>query len=347
MGDGGVKPDTTFEDQELRRILSQIPLPMKEKLPLRTNKRKVIIIAGPTAVGKTKHSLVIAESLGGEIVSADSMQVYKEMDIGTAKVAPEDLLRIPHHLIDIRELNERFNVMDFYVEANKVIRGILARGKVPIVVGGTGFYLHALIYGPPQGPPSSPEIRGKLEEEIQDKGADALYERLKKVDPDYAQTITGADRHKIVRALEIISITSKKVSDFPKPQRKEIPYDFRCWFLYTPKETLYPNIEMRCDEMIAAGFIDEVRQLEAKGLRKNSTASQAIGYRQCLEFLDSGGEPEAFEAFIASFKRASRRYAKRQFTWFRKEPLFRWLNVENIPLDKSVEKILQDYELSL
>lgn len=336
----------TTEEQELQKLLSRIPLPLKERSPDLVKKKKVILISGPTAVGKTRHSLVVAKALGGEIVSADSMQVYRGMDIGTAKVSAEEQANIPHHLIDIRNLAERFNVMDFYEAAHKIIREIHLKGKVPVVVGGTGFYIHALIYGPPQGPPSVPKVREQLEEELEKEGTEALYERLKNADPEYAKTITSADRHKIIRALEIIAITNKKVSDFPKMQNEEIPYDYRCWFLYMSKEILYPHIEMRCDEMIAAGFIDEVRELDKRGIRKNSTAAQAIGYRQCLEFLDSMGTPDDFENFIANFKRASRRYAKRQFTWFRKELLFRWLNVENLPLDRSVEAIIQDYELS-
>ena len=338
--------DTVYEEKDLANLLSKTPLPLKEKIADRIKKKKVIVIAGPTAVGKTKHSLAVAEALGGEIISADSIQVYRGMDIGTAKIAKEIRERIPHHLIDIRALNEAFNVMDFYREAHKTIRSIFSRNKVPIVIGGTGFYIHALIYGPPQGPQSVPEVREELEKQMQELGTDALYEKLKSQDPEYAKTITGADRHKIVRALEIMSITKKKVSDFPKMQRENIPYDFRCWFLYTSKEKLYPHIEMRCDEMIAKGFIDEVRKLENEGLRKNSIASQSIGYRQCLEFLDSNGSPDDFIEFMAAFKRASRRYAKRQFTWFKKEPLFRWLNVENAPLETTVGHILQDYELS-
>jgi len=334
---------TTLEEKELQELFAQITLPLKEEISPFLKKKKVIVIAGPTAVGKTKHSLLIAQKIGGEIISADSMQVYREMDIGTAKVSKEDQKRAVHHLIDVRDLSERFNVMDFYQQAHKVIREIHAKDGVPIIVGGTGFYLHALIYGPPQGPPSVPEVRERLEEEIKDKGADELYERLKEFDPEYAKTITGADRHKIVRALEIISLTNKKVSDFPKEPEKDIPYNFRCWFLYMPKEILYPHIEMRCDEMIAAGLIEEVKSLKEKGLEKNRVAAQAIGYRQCLEFLKSDQTPEDFEVFVAAFKRASRRYAKRQFTWFRQEPLFRWLNVENLPIEKTSETIMQDY----
>lgn len=337
-------PQTT--DEQLQKLFSGLPKTLKQRTLPGSKKKKVIAIAGPTAVGKTRHSLSIAKEVGGEIISADSMQVYRGMDIGTAKATFEQRGEVPHHLIDIRNLDQKFNVMDFYNEAHKAIRDVLVRGKVPIVVGGTGFYLHGLIYGPPQGPPSVPEVRHKLEEEMQNHGTDALYERLKKVDPEYAKTITGADRHKIIRALEIISLTSKKVSDFPKMQSKEIPYDYRCWFFYRAKENLYPNIEMRCDEMIAAGFIEEVRELEKEGLRKNSSASQAIGYRQCLDFLETEGSAEDFEQFVAAFKRATRRYAKRQFTWFRKEPLFRWLNLDTLAPQRVVETVIQDYELS-
>ena len=148
-----MNPGTTFEDKELNQLLSRIPLPLKEKDPTKAGKKKVILISGPTAVGKTRHSLAVASAIGGEIISADSMQVYRGMDIGTAKVTQEEREIIPHHLIDVRNLNERFNVKDFCEAAYKAIRDIHLRGKIPIVVGGTGFYIHGLIYGPPQGPP--------------------------------------------------------------------------------------------------------------------------------------------------------------------------------------------------
>lgn len=336
----------TAEEYELRRLFSQIPLSSKQSTSLKSKKKKVIVISGPTAVGKTRLSLIVAQAVKGEIVSADSMQVYKGMNIGTAKIKPEEKMGVPHHLIDIRDLSEKFSVMEFCHEAHKVIREILSREKVPIVVGGTGFYLNGLIYGPPQGPASIPEVRKQLENEVNEKGISTLYTRLQKADPEYAKTITSSDRHKIVRALEIISLTNKKVSDFSKIRNEDILYDYRCFFLYASKEILYQNIEMRCDEMIAEGFIDEVKKLEKQGLRKNNNASQAIGYRQCLEFLKSEGTAENFEKFVADFKRASRRYAKRQFTWFKKEPNFRWLNVETLSFDRIAEIVLQDYELS-
>ncbi|MGE5196336.1 MAG: tRNA (adenosine(37)-N6)-dimethylallyltransferase MiaA [Anaerolineae bacterium] len=340
-----VNTGIVFEDQELQNLQIMTPLPLKKKTFPDTPRKKVIVIAGQTAVGKTDVSLLVAQALGGEIISADSVQVYRGLDIGTAKVSHEDRKRIPHHLIDIRHLNESFNVMDFYREATECLKEIFARGHVPIIVGGTGFYLHALLYGPPAGPSSIPEVRSKLENEMEQLGALELYKRLSVLDPDYAVTITQRDRHKIIRALEIISITNQKVSTFNTPTSdRENVLDFRCWFLWMPKEILYPRIEKRCEDMIRLGFIEEVRNLEKQGLRENSSASQSIGYRQCLDFLSSHQTDKDFEHFMTVFKQASRHYAKRQQTWFRKEPLFRWLNVTETTLETAIEMILQDYE---
>lgn len=336
-----------YQDKELQDILSQIPLPAKKKLPNRVKKKKIIVIAGPTSVGKSAIGIKIAEILGGEIISADSMQVYRGMDIGTAKVSVEERQVVPHHLIDIRDLNENFNVVDFYNEAHVAVREIIYKDHVPMVVGGTGFYIHSLLYGPPTGPPSSPDVRERLENQMKILGPQTLYEKLKELDPDYAATITGRDRHKIIRALEIISLTNQKVSQFSRitPDSEDI-YDFRCWFLYMPKEILYPRIEKRCDEMIQKGFLNEVRELEQKGLKDNLSACQAIGYRQALDFLQTDQSEAEMKKFIEAFKQASRRYAKRQFTWFRKEPLFRWVNIAEKPIDTVMEYIIQDYELS-
>jgi tRNA dimethylallyltransferase len=325
---------------------SERPLAVKQRVDSSNYKKRVIVIAGPTASGKTRLSLELARIMGGEIISADSMQVYKGMDIGTAKVVKGDRLAIPHHLIDICDLSESFNVVNFYESAKVICQEIIGRGHVPIVVGGTGFYLHALLYGPPEGPPSVPEIRKHLEEDMEKFGTEALYEKLQKLDPEYAATIGCRDRHKIIRSLEIISLTGKRVSDFPKARGGGHPleFDFRCWFIYFPMEILYPRIEMRCDEMIAKGFIEEVEQLSQKGLRENRSASQAIGYRQCLEFLDSPRTDEDWEHFVWAFKQASRRYAKRQFTWFKKKSLFRFLDIDVHGYQKILELIIQDYE---
>ncbi|MBI3211562.1 MAG: tRNA (adenosine(37)-N6)-dimethylallyltransferase MiaA [Simkania negevensis] len=321
------------------------PLPLRQKSPVSPFQNRVIVIGGPTACGKSRLGIKIAKQIGGEIVSADSMQVYRGMDIGTAKITEEEKEGIPHHLIDICNLTDSFNVVHFYEAAVSSCEEIIARGGVPIVVGGSGFYLHALIYGPPQGPPASPDLRIQLEEEIQEFGIDPFYEKLQAVDPQYAKTISPRDKHKIIRGLEIITLTGKKVSDFPRIVPSLAPeFDFRCWFIYYPREILYPRIEMRCDEMIAKGFIDEVEQLEKEGLRENLSASQAIGYRQCLDFLDSQQSDENWELFVWEFKKSSRHYAKRQFTWFKKEPLFKWLDIDILGYQRVLELVIQDYE---
>jgi len=326
-------------------LISRHPLTQKKKLPDEESKKRVIVIAGPTAVGKTRFSLDLAEAIGGEIISADSMQVYRGMDIGTAKVSLEERALIPHHMIDICDIDEPFNVAEFYYRVQDAFHEIIARDHVPIVVGGSGFYIHSLLYGPPAGPPSSPDVRDLLESQMRELGPEILFERLQMLDPAYAATISEKDRHKIVRALEIIALSDRKVSEFPKANKlQEQEFDFRCWFMYYPRDKLYTRIEMRCDEMIRKGFIDEVRSLEQRGLRLNSSAAQAIGYAQALKFLDSPQTEADLQIFMSQFKKASRHYSKRQFTWFRKEPIFRWLNIDEHHVGRLKELILQDFE---
>ncbi|NGX54635.1 MAG: tRNA dimethylallyltransferase [Chlamydiae bacterium] len=320
--------------------------PLEAKLfnSLKTKSKKVILLAGPTACGKSEFSIEIAKAVGGEIVSADSMQVYRGMDIGTAKVSQGDQARVPHHLIDIRHLQESFNVVDFYYEARRACDSILARDRVPIIVGGSGFYFRTLLYGPPLGPPSIPEMREAIEEEMHRLGAERMYDKLKELDPDYAATITKNDRQKIIRALEIVTLTGDKVSNHQWKREQIIPdYKFYCWFLYRPRKLLYTRIDERCERMLDSGLLDEVRTLEKQGLRTNPSASQAIGYRQCLEYLDTPQTGEDYKQFVQDFKTASRHYAKRQFTWFRKESLFRWLNIEVHDFEISADLIIQDF----
>lgn len=336
-------------ETETNHVLLKDPFhgtePLKAKLPSPNPKKRVIVLSGPTAAGKTEISLSLAQAIGGEIVSADSCQIYRGMDIGTAKATPEERTLIAHHLIDLRDIHEPFNVAEFAKYAKDVILDIFSRDNTPIIVGGSGFYIHALLYGPPMGPPSDKKLREQLESQMDHLGPEVLYERLQMFDPEYASTITEKDKHKIVRALEIMALSERKVSDFPKPASLcEQEYDFRCWFLYHPRESLYSRIEMRCEEMLKNGFLEEVKELDKKGLRNNPSACQAIGYRQALEFLDSPQTPRDYEAFIMKFKKATRHFAKRQFTWFRKEPLFRWLDISLHPKERLKELILQDFE---
>jgi tRNA dimethylallyltransferase len=331
----------------LSKISPHIALQVQEQLVqlFTARGRRVIIIAGPTSVGKTALSLELAKILKGEIISADSMHVYRGMDIGTAKVSKKDREIIPHHLIDIRDIKESFTAHDFFVEATAAIDDVLSRDRVPIVVGGTGFYIHTLLYGPPSGPPSDPLVREKLEKEAKEMGIASLFERLKELDPEYAATVTPNDQHKIVRALEIIQISGHRVSDFSWKTRPLLPaYDFRCWFLYMPKLLLNEKLFARCDQMLKEGLVEEVIQLEKEGLRENSSARHAIGYRQTLDFLASSQTEKEYKQYVAAFKQASRHLAKRQFTWFRKEPSFRWVDCLTLSQQELIDIIASDYD---
>lgn len=336
---------TNCECAPLNRILEQVAWDVQEKLIQRTlgKKLKVIVLAGPTGVGKTSTSLELAKLLSGEIISADSMQVYRGMDIGTAKVSREIRQDIPHHLIDICNISEPFNVRTFFDAATQAMLDIGARGNIPIVVGGTGFYIHSLLFGPPAGPPSDQDVRILIEKEEEKFGPEFLYEKLAAFDPQYAKTITPRDRHKIVRGLEIIEISGQKVSDFGWRVRPKLSaFDFHCWFLHMPKEQLHDRLHMRCDQMLQEGFLTEVVELDRMGIRENTTASASVGYRQALEFLSSGRAPEDYERFVKEFKTASRHLAKRQFTWFRKEPDFHWVDISQLTQAQLIEMIADD-----
>lgn len=334
------------EKKEIERIYFGLAIEAQKQIPqsIQNPKKRVIVLAGPTGCGKSAFAMMLADAIGGEIISADAMQVYRGMDIGTAKPTPADMQQVIHHLYDIRDINESFSVVDFYYEARHCCQVVTNRDNVPIVTGGSGFYLHSFLYGPPSGPPSVPEVRKELEKELETLGSKALYERLRQFDPQYASTITPHDKQKIVRALEIITLTGKKVSRLSwKGRLKPQGYDFRCWFLYRPKERLYKMIDDRCDKMLSQGFMEEVIALEKAGLRNNPTASQAIGYRQALDFLQSERTNDDYCHFVEEFKKASRHYAKKQFTWFRREPLFRWLDLDLHDPEVAIDIIRQDY----
>jgi len=332
--------------EEVKRIIINFALETQKQAPVNYHKKKrVIVLSGPTGCGKSSLAISLCQAMGGEIISADSMQVYRGMDIGTAKATKEERMQVAHHLIDIRDIHESFNVVDFYFEARLAIREVLERKNIPIVVGGSGFYLHTLLYGPPSGPPSLPELRQYLEEEIEIVGSEALYLRVQQMDPDYAKTITKHDKQKIVRALEIMTITKEKVSKHSwKGRRPPQNYDFHCWFLHRPKPVLYDRIDCRCDIMLKDGLIAEVEKLIESGLIQNHSALQAIGYRQVLDFLSTSKTESDYVNFVNSFKQATRNYAKRQCTWFRKESLFRWLDVDLHDPEIVFDMIIKDYE---
>ena len=338
---------TSCETDIFQRLFSSDSLIQEQLIPPPTSQKKptVIVIAGPTCCGKSALALMLAEAVKGEIVTADSVQIYRGMDIGTAKPLPFERDLIPHHLLDIRDVWEPFNVVDFYYEAKHSIDLISSMGKVPIVVGGSGFYIHALLYGPPSGPASNPEIRKKYEEQFDRLGADEMYERLNQLDSEYAKTISCHDRQKIIRAHEIMELTGEKVS-LHNWKNRRIPkgYDFRCWFLNRPRSTLYRRIEDRCEKMLAHGLLEEVDWLDRHGLRNNSSASQAIGYRQTLDFLAGNRSREDYLKFVEDFKKFSRRYAKRQLTWFRRENMFTWLDLDLHDPEAAMELIINDLD---
>lgn len=329
--------------QALRHLVVEARKEAIEEVPKR--KGKVIVISGPTACGKSDFAMLLAKNMAGEIICGDSMQVYRGLDIGTAKPTIEDRLQIPHHLVDISEVSQPFTVVNFHEEATKAIDAILERKGVPIVVGGSGFYLHALAYGPPPGPAPDPYVRARLEVQMAEEGPKAMYDRLNDLDPGYAERITHHDRHKIVRALEIIQVTGRKVSSMPwKEGAVSAKYDFRCWFLTRPKDILYRRVDQRCQRMVEMGFLEEVEAMLPKGLMDNSAASQAIGYRQAIEYLSSSRRPEDYQHFMMKFAQASRHYVKRQFTWFRREPLYRWLDVDALDYENAMDLVVRDYE---
>lgn len=305
---------------------------------------RVIVISGPTAVGKTSLSLKLAEALSGEIISADSMQVYRGMDIGSAKPTVQEQRRIPHHMVDVREISDPINVAEYCEEALSAIRSVIARSKVPIVVGGSGFYLDALIHGAPTGPGGDPFIRAHLESEMDRLGTEPLYERVKQLDPEYAQTITHGDRQKIVRALEIMILTQGKVSQMKRHGKSPLKdFSFHCYFFHRERQVLYERINERCEQMLEIGLVEEVVRLMNDGLLENPSAMQAIGYRQTLEFLKSSQSPLDYQLFCEKFKQASRQYAKRQITWFRKQPIFQWIDLDLYDEALVLEKIAEDY----
>jgi tRNA dimethylallyltransferase len=345
-----VTSQTTIHQEDIERIFVGFAIEAQKQIPesLQKSRKKVIVLAGPTACGKSAFAMSMAQLIGGEIISADSMQVYCGMDIGTAKPTKEDRALVPHHLIDIRKVTDNFNVVDFYYEARQACQVVLGRGGVPIIVGGSGFYIHSLLYGPPSGPPSVSEVRQALEKEMEKLGVETLFERLRQLDPQYASTITKNDKQKIVRALEIIALTGKKVSKLSwKGRRKPQNYDFRCWLLHRPKEHLYQMIDQRCEKMLKEGLLDEVKVLIKNGLLENPSASQAIGYRQAIDFFNSPQSASDYAKCVKSFKQASHDYAKRQLTWFRnKEPDFRWLDIEMHDTEVAIDMIQQDYSSS-
>lgn len=281
-------------------------------------KNKLIILAGPTASGKTSVSIDLAKRLGGEIISADSMQVYKYMDVGTAKISVEEMQGVKHHLIDVLDPKEDFNIVKFQNMVKCSIEEIVKNGHIPILVGGTGFYIQSVIYDIDfNNEDDNSSVRKKLEEEYDAFGADFMHEKLKKIDIVSAQNIHKNNRKRIIRAIEYFLINNEPISSHNEVQReKKSPYDYRFFVLNPPRDILYERINKRVDIMVENGLVDEVKKLREMGLSTENISMQGIGYKEIIEYLD--GEV-SLETAIENIKQNTRHMAKRQVTWFKRE----------------------------
>ena len=297
-------------------------------------KRPLIILTGPTAVGKTSLSLSLAKELDGEIVSADSMQVYRYMDIGTAKIREEERQGIPHHLIDVLDPWEDFNVVRFQKMAREALEEIWERGHIPIVTGGTGFYIQALLYDihfTENNEDSS--LRKDLENYARENGAEALHSRLEEVDEKAASQIHFNNVKRVIRALEFYYQTGKKISEHNEEERKRTsPYDFKYFVLNDEREHLYARINQRVDLMMEEGLVEEVQKLKEMGCDSALVSMQGLGYKEILSYLE--GECTLDEAFY-KIKRDTRHFAKRQITWFKRERDVIWLHKPDYDYDET------------
>ncbi len=288
-------------------------------------KPKVIVIVGPTASGKTALSIEVAKKINGEIVSCDSMQIYKDMNIGSAKPTIEEMQGIKHYMLDIVSPDERFSVAEYKKQAEKAIEEILKKGKTPIVVGGTGLYADSLIYGIEYKEIEfDEEYRQKLENKAStDEGLTNLYEEAKKIDPEAIKKISANDKKRILRILEIYHSTGKNKTEQEKESRKnEVKYDYKIFAINMERDILYDRINKRVDLMIENGLIDEVKTL-LKKYKEFPTAMQGLGYKEVVEYLN--GDLSQNE-MIEKIKQETRRYAKRQLTWFRKNKQTMWID---------------------
>ena len=284
----------------------------------------IICVVGPTASGKTALSVALAKALGGEVISADSMQLYRGMDVGTAKVTPEEMDGIPHHMIDVADPWESFSAARYVEMADPILRDILRRGKTAIIAGGTGLYVDALIAGRTFAPYPETGRRQALEQEAEELGMEHMLSRLQAVDPDSAARLHPADRKRIIRALEVYEETGKTITQH-NLETQALPDSYQpVWIglTYEPRQLLYDRIDLRVDKMLEQGLVEEIRGLLARGTPRECTAMQAIGYKEFLPVLD-GTMP--LETAVEQVKQGSRRYAKRQLTWFRRNAKVHWI----------------------
>ena len=307
---------------------------MQEKKPL-------IVIAGPTASGKTALSIDLAGRIGGEIISADSMQVYRHMDIGSAKVTPEEMQGIPHHLIDVLDPTEEFNVVVFQKLAGEAIREIESRGHIPVIVGGTGFYIQALVYDIDfTETEEDSALREELAEIARLKGPGELHRMLEEADPASARAIHENNVKRMIRALEFYRQTGKRISEHNEQERgKESPWNLFYYVLTMERSLLYERINRRVDRMMEQGLPEEVERLRQMGCRADMTSMQGLGYKELLAYLEHGG---SLAETAERIKQNTRHFAKRQLTWFRRERDVRWLYADQMSEEEMLDRITED-----
>lgn len=307
-------------------------------------KRPMIVLTGPTAVGKTALSIRLAKAVNGEIISADSMQVYRHMDIGSAKVTQEEMDGVRHHLIDVLDPDEEFNVARFQNMAKEALEGIYQRGHIPIIAGGTGFYIQALLYDIDfKENEDDAAIRRELEQLGREKGSEYLHQMLKEIDPESAELIHANNRKRVIRAIEYYRMTGQRISEHNKTEReKESPYRFYYYVLTCSRPLLYERIDRRVELMMDDGLVDEVKRLKEMGCHRGMVSMQGLGYKEILDYLDGSC---SLEEAVYIIKRETRHFAKRQLTWFKRERQVRWLDLDAFDQDqtKVLEYILKDF----
>ena len=303
------------------------------------DKPKVIVICGPTASGKTSLSISLAKKINGEIVSCDSMQIYKEMDIGSAKPTVEEMQEIKHYLVDFVSPEKRYSVSEYKEDASKGIEEIINKGRTPIIVGGTGLYLNSLIYNIQYNEMEVDlNYRRELEKEAEEYGLEVLYNRAKEIDPEAMEKVSANDKKRITRVLEIYNATGRNKTELEKKSRKEVPYNYLIFGINMERSILYDRINKRVDIMLEQGLIEEVKNLINK-YSNMPTAMQGLGYKEVKEFLDGNISKEEM---IEKIKMETRRYAKRQITWFKRIKNIIWLDGLN-KTEENVNSIMEVY----
>ena len=301
--------------------------------------KPMIILTGPTAVGKSALSVELAKKINGAVISADSMQVYRHMDIGSAKITPEEMQGVTHYMIDELEPDEEFHVVRFVTMAKEYLKEIYADGKIPIIAGGTGFYIQALLYDIDFTEQQCDETyRRQLEDLAREHGAEYLHGILREVDPASAEAIHANNIKRVIRALEFYHLSGKKISEHNETERqKQSPYNFAYFVLTDERAKLYERIDRRVDAMIEAGLVEEVKKLKSLGCSREMVSMQGLGYKEILAYLDGGC---TLEEAVYIIKRETRHFAKRQLTWFKRERDVIWINKQSFGYD--AEQILDE-----